>query len=96
MTLVVDASVVAAALVNTDETGQWAESLFVDAPLDVCERRDVKGLYARARRGELREFTGLDAPCEPPLAPDLVVFTAHLRGQRTSYRATPSPAARGF
>jgi adenylylsulfate kinase len=48
----------------------------VEAPLEVCERRDPKGLYARARRGEIAEFTGVSAPYEPPEAPDLVVHTA--------------------
>jgi adenylyl-sulfate kinase len=45
--------------------------VFVNTPLEVCEQRDPKGLYARARAGELRDFTGVDAPYEPPLAPDL-------------------------
>ena len=47
-------------------------------PLDECERRDVKGLYARARRGEIRNFTGIDDPYEPPIAPDLVLDTSRL------------------
>lgn len=45
----------------------------VATPLSMCEERDSKGLYARARRGEIKDFTGLDSPYEPPLAPDLVV-----------------------
>lgn len=49
--------------------------VFVDTPLAECERRDPKGLYARARRGELPWFTGIDSPYEPPLAPDWVVHT---------------------
>jgi len=48
--------------------GRFAE-VYVNAPLQVCERRDVKGLYKKARRGELRHFTGIDDPYEP--APDL-------------------------
>jgi adenylyl-sulfate kinase len=47
--------------------------VFVDTPLQECERRDVKGLYARARRGELRDFTGIDSPYEPPEQPELRV-----------------------
>lgn len=47
--------------------------IFVDAPLDLCERRDPKGLYAKARRGELRNFTGIDSVYEPPRSPDLVL-----------------------
>jgi len=50
--------------------------VFVDAPLDVCEARDPKGLYAKARAGELQGFTGVDDPYEPPLAPDLVIDAA--------------------
>lgn len=49
--------------------------VFVDTPLAVCEQRDPKGLYARARRGELSQFTGIDDPYEPPLAPDLTLHT---------------------
>jgi bifunctional enzyme CysN/CysC len=47
--------------------------IFVDAPLELCERRDPKGLYARARAGELEGMTGVGAPYEPPLEPDLVL-----------------------
>ena len=45
--------------------------VFVDTPLEECERRDPKGLYARARGGKLRGFTGIDAPYERPREPDL-------------------------
>jgi bifunctional enzyme CysN/CysC len=48
----------------------------VDTPLAVAERRDPKGLYAKARRGELPHFTGIDSPYEPPEAPDVRVDTA--------------------
>lgn len=47
--------------------------IFVDAPLELCARRDPKGLYAKAHRGELRNFTGVDSPYEPPHAPDLIL-----------------------
>jgi adenylylsulfate kinase len=50
--------------------------VFVDTPLDVCEARDVKGLYAKARAGELKNFTGIDAPFEPPLEPAISIRTA--------------------
>lgn len=49
--------------------------VFVDAPLDVCEARDPKGLYARARAGEMKGFTGIDDPYEPPEHPELVLST---------------------
>jgi adenylyl-sulfate kinase len=49
--------------------------VFVDAPLALCEQRDPKGLYARARKGELAGLTGIDAPYEAPLNPDLVLHS---------------------
>jgi bifunctional enzyme CysN/CysC len=49
--------------------------VFVDAPLEVCESRDPKGLYAKARAGELTGFTGIDDPYEAPSSPELVVST---------------------
>ncbi|MBN1609096.1 MAG: adenylyl-sulfate kinase [Polyangiaceae bacterium] len=50
--------------------------VFVDTPLDVCEQRDPKGLYKKARAGEVRGFTGIDDPYEPPVKPELVLKTA--------------------
>ena len=47
--------------------------VFVDTPLDECERRDPKGMYQRARRGDITNFTGIDSPYEAPVSPDLVV-----------------------
>jgi len=49
--------------------------IFVEAPIEECERRDPKGLYARARAGEIRNFTGIDSPYEPPDNPELVLNT---------------------
>jgi adenylyl-sulfate kinase len=49
--------------------------VFVDVPLDVAERRDVKGLYKKARAGEIEHFTGITDPYEPPLEPEIVVKT---------------------
>jgi adenylylsulfate kinase len=49
--------------------------IFIDCPLHVCEKRDVKGLYAKARKGLLPNFTGIDAPFENPKQPDLTVNT---------------------
>jgi bifunctional enzyme CysN/CysC len=59
-----------------DAAGLAFVEVFVDAPLDVCEARDPKGLYAKARAGELTGFTGVDDPYEPPIAPDVVVEMA--------------------
>jgi bifunctional enzyme CysN/CysC len=52
--------------------GEFIE-IFVNTPLDACERRDPKGLYKKARRGELQNFTGLDSPYEPPTNPELIL-----------------------
>jgi adenylylsulfate kinase len=49
--------------------------IYVSTPLEECERRDVKGLYARARRGEIRNFTGIDDPYEVPEHPELTLDT---------------------
>ena len=54
--------------------GDFIEVL-VDCPVEVCERRDVKGLYKKARAGEIPEFTGISAPYEAPLSPELTVHT---------------------
>lgn len=54
--------------------GSFVE-VHVDTPLAVCEQRDVKGLYAKARRGEIKNFTGIDDPYEPPANPELVLHT---------------------
>jgi bifunctional enzyme CysN/CysC len=57
------------------EDGEFIE-IHVDAPLEVCEARDPKGLYAKARAGVIRNFTGIDSPYEPPEAPEIVVDTS--------------------
>ncbi|MGQ9732037.1 MAG: adenylyl-sulfate kinase [Candidatus Zipacnadales bacterium] len=54
--------------------GNFVE-VYVNTPLEVCEQRDVKGLYAKARAGELKQFTGVDDPYEAPLNPEVVCFT---------------------
>jgi bifunctional enzyme CysN/CysC len=55
------------------ESGLPFYEVFVDTPLEVAEARDVKGLYAKARAGEIRDFTGISAPYEAPLSPDLLL-----------------------
>ena len=49
--------------------------IFVDTSLEECERRDVKGLYKKARAGEIKNFTGIDSPYENPLNPDIIIKT---------------------
>jgi adenylylsulfate kinase len=56
------------------ESGDFIE-IFCQASLDVCEQRDVKGLYLKARRGEISEFTGISSPYEIPINPEIVVMT---------------------
>lgn len=60
------------------EPGEFVE-VFVDSSLATCEQRDVKGLYAKARRGDLKNFTGIDSPYESPIAPE-----AHLLADQYS------------
>lgn len=55
--------------------GRFVE-IYVDAPLDVCERRDPKGLYASARAGDIQDVTGIDSPYEPPENPDIRLRSA--------------------
>lgn len=52
--------------------------VYISTPIEVCEQRDVKGLYAKARRGEIKDFTGVSAPFEAPLNPDLELDTSSL------------------
>jgi adenylylsulfate kinase len=60
---------------NTMKPGEFIE-VFVDAPIEVCEQRDPKGLYKKARAGEIKGFTGVDDPYEEPQSPELVLFAA--------------------
>ena len=50
--------------------------VFIDAPIEICEKRDVKGLYKKARAGEIKNFTGIDSPFERPANPNLIIETA--------------------
>jgi len=64
-------------LVQTNGRPDDFVEVFVDAPLDVCEARDPKGMYKKARAGEIRHFTGIDDPYEPPLHPELRLDSAN-------------------
>ena len=57
--------------------GQFVE-VYLNVPVEVCEQRDTKGLYAKARAGKIREFTGVSAPYEPPANPEIELPTAQL------------------
>ena len=58
--------------------------VFVDAPLEVCERRDTKGIYAQARRGEIKHFTGIDDPYEAPEQPEIVLDAVSSTAERNA------------
>ena len=62
------------------DAGEFVE-VFVDAPIDECAKRDVKGLYAKAKKGELKNFTGIDSPYEAPETPEVRVLTAQSTAQ---------------
>jgi len=68
---------------NLMEEGEFFE-IFVDTPLDVCEARDPKGLYVKARRGEIPNFTGIDSPYEAPGDPDLRIDTTKLSAEQAA------------
>ena len=70
--------------------------VFVDTPIDVCEQRDVKGLYAMARRGEVRGFTGVDDPYEAPINPDLTLTTVGVSPVENAYTIIALLEERGF
>ncbi len=59
------------------DEGEFVE-IFIDTPIEIAEKRDVKGLYAKARAGELKNFTGIDSPYENPLKPEIVINTEEL------------------
>ncbi len=65
--------------------GQFVE-VFVNTPLAVCEERDPKGLYGKARRGDIKNFTGIDSPYEAPEAPDLIIDTVNMSPQQAAER----------
>jgi sulfate adenylyltransferase len=68
----------------------------VDTPLEVCEQRDPKGMYAKARRGEIAGFTGIDDPFEAPRDPDLVLKTTDCSPEESADRVMSLIIARGF
>jgi len=61
--------------------------VYINAPLEVCESRDVKGLYQKAREGKIKNFTGIDAPFEAPVNPDIELKTAELAVEESTKKA---------
>ena len=70
--------------------------VFVDTPIEVCEERDVKGLYARARRGQITGFTGVDDPYEAPVDPELTLNTIEHTPEENAYRIVDFLEQHGF
>jgi sulfate adenylyltransferase len=74
---------------------QFAE-IYVSTPIEVCEQRDVKGMYAKARRGEITGFTGVDDPYEPPLDPEITLDTVSHTPYENAWRIIEWLLAQGF
>jgi adenylylsulfate kinase len=77
------------------QIGDFVE-VYVSTPIEVCERRDVKGLYGRARAGDLRGMTGVDDPYEPPLAPEVEIATVGESVEESVARVLKELEARGY
>jgi sulfate adenylyltransferase len=70
--------------------------VFVDTPLEICEQRDEKGMYAKARRGEIKNFTGIDDPYETPTDPELVLKTESFTPEENAHNIVAYLLERGF
>ncbi|HEX8146486.1 MAG TPA: bifunctional sulfate adenylyltransferase/adenylylsulfate kinase [Pyrinomonadaceae bacterium] len=70
--------------------------VYVDTPLEVCEARDTKGMYALAREGRIKDFTGIDDPYEPPLSPELVIDTVGHSAEENAERILALLVHAGF
>ena len=77
------------------EAGEFFE-IFVDAPLDVVEARDPKGLYKKARRGELKNFTGIDSVYEAPEVPDVHLKTSEMDAEAAADAVIAALRERGM
>jgi bifunctional enzyme CysN/CysC len=77
------------------EDGEFVE-IFVDTPLEVAEARDVKGLYKKARAGEIKNFTGIDSPYEDPRAAEIVIDTTKASAEASADRIIAWLEERGY
>jgi len=77
------------------EEGEFIE-VFVDAPIEVCMKRDPKGLYAKAQAGQIKNFTGLDSPYEPPETPELHIHTADISADEAAEKVIDELVKRGL
>ncbi len=80
---------------NLLEANEFVE-VYVDTPLEVAEQRGVKGLYRKARKGELKNFTGIDSPYEPPVNPECVLNTTDISADEAAERVIQFMADRGY
>ena len=79
-----------------DEAGLFFMEIFIDAPVEICEQRDPKGLYKKARRGEIKGFTGIDDPYEPPENPELVIKSGELTPQEGAMKLLGYLVEKGY
>jgi bifunctional enzyme CysN/CysC len=77
------------------DDGDFIE-VFVDTPLSVAEERDPKGLYKKARRGELKNFTGIDSPYEAPENPEILVDTGTLSAEQAAEKVVKELRRKGI
>ena len=77
-------------------SGERFVEVFVDTPIEVCEQRDVKGLYARARRGQITGFTGVDDPYEAPVNPELTLDTVSADAEENARKIVAYLEERGY
>ena len=70
--------------------------VFVDTPVDECEKRDVKGLFALAKRGEIKGFTGVDDAYEPPTSPELTINTVTMTAEESAWLIVDFLVEKGF
>jgi sulfate adenylyltransferase len=70
--------------------------VFVDTPIEVCEERDTKGMYAKARRGEIKDFTGVDDPYEEPLSAEITLATTDCTPEDNAYKIIGNLLKKGF
>ena len=76
--------------------GENFVTVYMDTPVEVCEQRDSKGLYAKARRGEIRGFTGVDDPYEPPIEPEITLHTEDISIEDNAHRIIEYLKAQGY
>ncbi len=75
--------------------GEFIE-IFVDTPLEVCEERDPKGLYKKARAGEIKNFTGIDDPYEAPESPEITLHTADESAEESAAKVIATLEEKGY